>query len=142
MKKNFENTHYIFILYIMFLFLLTFSFYELKSRFYTKYYITEASITNYQQLTMILDSSIWNQLNKNKTIYIEGNRKQIHIQKVTRNLIKKNGKNYHQVIITTKLNSKYQLLDTVTVTIYQKKRSLLTIFEACWKGEKNARTKT
>ncbi len=141
MKKRFENYNSIFFLFILLIIFLMINISYLVSHSYKTYYKELATLKNYNTVELVLNTEVLNKLNKKKEIYIEGKKYKVKIQKVLRNILKKEKKHYHQVTLKINLKGKkYKLLEIFTVMIYDEKKSLLTIFSSCLKGEKNAKT--
>jgi len=131
MKNSYSFIYGVYFLFAFLLVVFTIYFYR---NCYKDYKIYSALIVNKNSLEFLIEEDSYQKLNKNKKVFIQGKQYHITIQKVVREILVKKGKKFHQVTISLTLSKRYQLLDTISLSIYESKRSLLTIFESCLKG--------
>ena len=131
MKSRYSLIYSAYFLFIFLLVVLAFYFYHTC---YKDYKIYSALIVNENSLEFLIEEDSYQKLNKNKKVFIQGKQYHVTIQKVVREILVKKGKKFHQVTVSLTLSNRYQLLDTVSLSIYESRRSLLTIFESCFKG--------
>jgi len=142
MKKKFENYNSSIYLFLLLILIIIISTIYLQNHSYKTYYKELATLKNDNTVELVLNTEVLNKLNKERKISIEGKTYKVKIQKVLRNILKKEKKYYHQVTLMINLKEKeYKLLEIFTVMIYDEKKSLLTIFTSCLKGEQNAEVK-
>lgn len=141
MKK--EDSYYqviYFVSLLFFLMLISFIIYSYHT-FYKNYQIYSAVVVDYDTLEFMIDDLVYRKLSKNKVISLEGKTYKIKIKKVIRDILKKKKKSYHQICIQLSLPKKYSLSEVLSITIYDDKRFLITIFKACLKGEENEKNR-
>ncbi len=143
MKKKLNNYQVIYTLFLLFSITCIVGIVKSYHTFYKVYRTYSATVTTKNTLEFIIEDDTYHKLNKNKEISIKGKIYRIKIQKIIRNIMEKEKEQYHQITITTIAPlDKYDLLEVITITIYDKKKSLISIFESCWKGEKNEKDGT
>ncbi len=81
---------------------------------------------------MIVDNKQLENIQKNKFIYLNSEKSKIKIISITKNIYIRRGINYHEVLLNIyNINEKTDL----NISIYNKKKSYITIFKDCWKEE-------
>lgn len=77
-------------------------------------------------------------LYKNKYLYFNGRRVKYSIEKITRNVIKKDNNKYNEVLINFKFSkNKYKDNDVINISIRNDKEPIINMFKMIWKGENN-----
>ncbi len=69
-------------------------------------------------------------LEKNNFVYLNSSRKKIEILSITKNIYKRDGEFYHQILL--KIN-KIKENTIINMSIPQKKRKLIILIKDCWK---------
>jgi len=68
-------------------------------------------------------------------IYIENHKKKKEVQNITKHVLKRNKKSYHYIKLKLNINKKYKTNDPISITIYNKKEKIISIFKTCWKED-------
>ena len=77
-------------------------------------------------------------LYKNKYLYFNGRRVKYSIEKITRNVIKKDNKKYNEVLINFQFSKKkYKDSDVISISIRNDKEPIINMFKIIWKGDNN-----
>ena len=133
MKRNYEANQLIittiFLYLVLFCFVVLFLF-KTKYREYSM--ITGILVTdNYVQT--IINYNDFKSLSSSKYLYIDNVRVKFRIISTKRNVIKKNNKLYHEVILRVKTPKKYKDNDSINLTIYNKRKKIINIFKSCFR---------
>ncbi len=135
MQKKFEKFQGSYFLFFLLLVCLFYSIFYLSQHFYKTYYVLSATVSYDNTIQFLANRDVLYELNKNKTIYIEGKKYRVSIQNIIRNILEKDSISYHQVELSVLLPDKYQVYDVIQIMIYDEEESLLTIFKSCLKGD-------
>lgn len=133
MKKNYEKNQLI--LSIAFFFFLievvvVVLFFKLE---YKKFDVLSATVITENYLSLYVDSYHLQKLKSNQHFYLENKKYFYEVIDVTRKIVKNKKKWYHEVIIRIELPKKYKDKDIVTISLYDRRKKIYTIFEAIWK---------
>lgn len=75
-------------------------------------------------------------LYKNKYLYFNGKRNKYSIEKITKNVIKKNNNKYNEVLLKFKFSKKkYKDNDVIDISIRRDKEPIIKMFKIIWRGE-------
>ena len=98
-------------------------------------YLTKEKIVNYKTLNAIVykkDLGILlvtqeerNNIYHNSILYIEDEKKKYQIKEDRGIVLKKNHKNYYELLIEFSIPKKYQKNDSITITVKERKKSIL-----------------
>lgn len=116
---------------IFFIFLLIFSF---RVSFIKIYHSIPGVVVGPNQVMVLLSSKDLSWLYHNRFVFISGKKRKFSIERVEKNLIKRDKKVYHQVFLEVSIPKKYLENDSITLVIYQKDCSFSSIFFDIWKG--------
>lgn len=135
MKRNYEkNSLLIFmILIFMFFLLITISIYFKKN--YRTYDVIESIVITDNYLKTYVDSKKLKKIKTGSKFYIDDktyNYKTIEIEK---NVMKKDNKKYHGIILETTIPRKYKDNDVVTISLLSNKKKIYKIFKKCWESD-------
>ncbi len=61
--------------------------------------------------------------------------KKFSIEKVHKNILKKDGQDYHEVIVKFNFSKKYKDNDVLNISLKKEKERLIDIFKIIWKEE-------
>ena len=77
-------------------------------------------------------------LYKNKYLYFNGKRIKYSIEKITKDVIKKDNNKYNEILINFKFSKKkYKDNDVINISIRNEKEPIINMFKIIWKGEIN-----
>lgn len=71
----------------------------------------------------------------NKYIYVGDYRKVFKRVSITRNILKRNKKSYHEVLIKFSFDKKYKVNDIIEISVVRGKISSISIFKIIWKED-------
>lgn len=133
MKKNYEKNQ--FILSITFLFLLVeiIIFILFMKLEYKSFEVLSSTVITENYLSLYVDSDNLKKLKSNQHFYIENKKYFYEIIDITRKVVKSKKDWYHEMIIRVELPKKYKDKDIVTISLYDKRKKIYTIFEVIWK---------
>ena len=77
-------------------------------------------------------------LYKNKYLYFNGKRIKYSIEKITKDVIKKDNNKYNEVLLKFKFSKKkYKDNDVIDISIRRDKESIIKMFKIIWRGDKS-----
>ena len=86
----------------------------------------------------IINNNEMNILYKNRYLYFNGKRIKFSIEKITKDVIKKDNNKYNEVLINFKFfKKKYKDNDAINISIRNEKEPIINMFKIIWKGEIN-----
>lgn len=85
-------------------------------------------------VSLIVSSKELSCFYKNHSVLVDGKKINFGIESEMRNVMKKDNKIYHQLVLNLKEVSKYKENDVVDLKIYQKSISFFQAFLEIWKG--------
>jgi len=86
----------------------------------------------------IINNDQMNIIYKNRYLYFNGKRTKYSIEKITKNVIKKDNKKYNEVVLNFKFSkNKYKDSDVIDISIRNNKEPIINMFKIIWKGENN-----
>ncbi len=85
-------------------------------------------------VSLIVGSKELSWFYKNHSVLVDGKKINFGIESEMRNVMKKDNKIYHQLVLNLKEVSKYKENDVVDLKIYQKSISFFQAFLEIWKG--------
>ena len=84
----------------------------------------------------IINNNEMNILYKNRYLYFNGKRIKYSIEKITKDVIKKDNSKYNEVVINFKFSKKkYKDNDVINISIRNEKEPIINMFKIIWKGE-------
>ena len=85
----------------------------------------------------IIDNDEMKIIYKNKYLYFNGNKIKYSIERITKDVIKKDNKKYNEVLLNFKFsNKKYKDNDVIDISIRSDREPIIEMFKIIWKGEK------
>lgn len=100
-----------------------------------KYSSITGVVTLDNQAMFILSSSDLSWLYHNNNVFFDGYKTKFSIDRVNSDIVKIDGKKYHQVFLNLNLKKKYKENETIVLALYQRSDSFITTFFTIWKGE-------
>ena len=84
----------------------------------------------------IINNEDMNTLYKSKYLYFNGKKISYSIEKITKNVIKKNDDKYNEALLNFKFSkNKYKDNDVINISIRNDKEPIINMFKVIWKGE-------
>ena len=84
----------------------------------------------------IINNDQMNIIYKNRYLYFNGKRIKYSIEKITKNVIKKDNNKYNEVVLNFKFSKKkYKDSDVIDISIRNNKEPIINMFKIIWKGE-------
>ena len=84
----------------------------------------------------IINNEDMNVLYKNKYLYFNGKKISYSIEKITKDVIKKDNNKYNEVLINFKFSKKkYKDNDVINISVRNEKEPIINMFKIIWKGE-------
>ena len=133
MKKTYEKDELIIITTFVFLIVVLILLLNLFSIRYRTYKVVDAIVINDKHIEVILMEEEYKLLKNSHYLYIDNKRYKKEITFVEKNVLKRNKKYYHEIILRVKLPNKYKDNDVLRITIYNNKEKVINIFKSCWK---------
>ena len=132
MKKKYEKNKLIiiicFIFFIIFFLFLLFIF----NKKIVVYKNISGVVFSDNIVTFLVDDSELKLFSKNKVFYFCGKRKKIKIKEINKDVLKRNGKNYHYVYLEVKIPKTYTVNDMFNISIVEKYKKCIEIFRIIW----------
>ena len=86
----------------------------------------------------IINNNEMNILYKNRYLYFNGKRIKYSIEKITKDVIKKDNNKYNEVILNFKFsNKKYKDNDVIDISLRNDREPIINMFKIIWKGDNN-----
>ena len=84
----------------------------------------------------IINNEDMNVLYKTKFLYFNGKKISYSIEKITKDVIKKDNNKYNEVLINFKFSKKkYKDNDVINISVRNEKEPIINMFKIIWKGE-------
>ena len=135
--RNYERLNLIIFLVIILIFfeiIFIFTIFSKKNELYISY---SGVVMKNNIGLFIINNSDMNILYKNRYLYFNGKKIKYSIEKITKSVIKKDGKKYNEVLINFKFsNKKYKDKDVIDISIRDDKEPIIYMFKKIWEGEK------
>lgn len=136
MKKNYEKT--LLINLVIFSFIVVEIVIVIMGFFkeYRSYKVISTIMITDNYIKTYLDDYDFNLIKKINYFYIDNRKTKYRLVDVSKNVINKNNKFYHEIIFGVKLSKKYKDNDVVMISIYDKKYKIYNIFKKCLEDDK------
>ncbi len=135
MKKKYEANQLLFISVFILLLVYLLFINILFNNYFTKYISISGVVKNDTTVDIFLTSHDLKYLKANHYVFIDSKKYSKEITEITRNVLKKDNHNYHELKIKIKLDKKYKVNDNIILRVAEKKEKIYKIFRACWKEE-------
>lgn len=128
----FGSVHFFTVIMFFFLFLLIFI--SIRIQVIRNYSSISSVVSSKNQVMVILTDDELSWLYRNSYLYVDGKKKKYSIDRVQKNVIKRNNLVYHQVFLSLPISNHYEENDSVSLYIYQDSLSFWSLFFRVWKG--------
>ncbi len=119
-----------FILALMFVLITMFSFND-HIRIYK---VINASVIKDNLVEALVTDKELKTIYHNKYLFVDKKKRLIKIERIDRNILKRESKNYHNVLLKVNLNSKVKTNDLVALLFFDKKVDVISMIKIVWKG--------
>ena len=117
MKKKYEKNKLIIIIcFIFFIIIFLFLLFIFNKKIVVYKNISGVVFSD-NIVTFLVDDSELKLFSKNKVFYFCGKRKKIKIKEINKDVLKRNGKNYHYVYLEVKIPKTYTVNDMFNISI-------------------------
>ena len=127
----------IFLIIILFIFEIVFIISIINNK--NELYVSYSGVVMKSNLGLfIINNNEMNILYKNRYLYFNGKRIKYSIEKITKDVIKKDNNKYNEILINFKFSKKkYKDNDVINISIRNEKEPIINMFKIIWKGEIN-----
>lgn len=135
MKKSYENFSKVFFSFIAFIVSIFLVIIILINKKIVLYEMFNGVLFNEDIIVLVLNNEELKLFNKNKVLYVKGEKKKFEIIKIDKDILEREGKKYNQVYIKINISNLYKVNDVVNISIMNKCVSSLKIFNIIWEGD-------
>ncbi|MBQ3422877.1 MAG: hypothetical protein IJH34_14755 [Romboutsia sp.] len=135
MKKKYQDET-IFVIVVVVFILITILLLTATKIKYDHYKSLIGSMYNIDMIKLIVDDNELALINKSRYLYLKNHKQKYKRISVTRNVLKKEKHNYHEIIIKTKLPKRIKTSDYVTISFFEEKESIYELIKKIWKEKK------
>lgn len=139
MKLKYECNQFVISIIVIFIIMELYFIIYMYSNKVRIYKITNSVVKSDKLIELVVNDQELKSLSSYKYIYIDNKRYLKNQNSLTKNILRRNSKYYHQLVLELELEKKYKVNDVIMITIYDKKEKIISIFKTCWKenNEKN-----
>ncbi|MBQ3435484.1 MAG: hypothetical protein IJH13_00440 [Bacilli bacterium] len=135
MKKKYQDET-IFVIVVLVFIVITILIFSATKIKYDHYKVIIGSMYNEDMLKLIVNDDELALLNKSKYLYLKDHKQKYEPISVTRNVLKKDKHNYHEIIIKTKLPKRIKTSDYVNISFFVKKENVYELLKKIWKEKR------
>lgn len=135
MKKNYETNQLIISIAFIFITVSNILLINIFLKRYRTYKTIDSIVITDNYVQAIITDEELKLLRSSNYLYIDNERLKMRIVSIEKNLLTRNKKKYHEVIIKVQFKKIYKDNDYIKLTIYDKKEKIINIFKSCWKEE-------
>lgn len=135
MKKKYQDET-IFVIVVLAFIVITILIFSATKIKYDHYKVLIGSMYNEDMLKLIVTDDELVLLNKSKYLYLKDHKQKYEPISVTRNVLKKDKHNYHEIIIKTKLPKRIKTSDYVNISFFVKKENVYELLKKIWKEKR------
>lgn len=130
--KNYEKTFLINFLSILIIIVFIVSLLLFKIKFIRTYSSISSTVVKNNLIYFLADDKQLSYLHNNKYFIANGKKYLINIEQINKNVIKRNEKNYHSVLLKVNLNKKYKENDFIKILLFNKKIDVYSMIKTVW----------
>lgn len=135
MKKKYQDET-IFVIVVLVFIVITILIFSATKIKYDHYKVLIGSMYNENMLKLIVNDDELALLNKSKYLYLKDHKQKYEPISVTRNVLKKDKHNYHEIIIKTKLPKRIKTSDYVNISFFIRKENVYELLKKIWKEKR------
>ena len=135
MKKRYENFENIVLFSILTLLLIFISIFFINQKRLITYKVFSAVYYDKNIICLVVSNDDVNLFFKNKKLFIDSNKISFEIERVDKDILKREGDIYSSVYIKANISNMYKINDGIEVSIMNKKINIFNIFKIIWEGD-------
>ena len=135
MKKRYENFENIVLFSILTLLLIFISIFFINQKRLITYKVFSAVYYDKNIICLVVSNDDVNLFFKNKKLFIDSNKISFEIERVDKDILKREGDIYSSVYIKTNISNMYKINDGIEVSIMNKKINIFNMFKIIWEGD-------
>lgn len=131
--KNYEKTFLINFVSILIIIVFIISLFLFKIKFIRIYSPISSTVVKNNLIYFLADDKQLSYLHNNKYFIANGKKYLINIEQINKNVLKRNEKNYHSVLLKVNLNKKYKENDFIKILLFNKKIDAYSMIKTVWR---------
>lgn len=131
--KNYEKTFLINFLSILIIIVFIVSLLLFKIKFIRTYSSISSTVVKNNLIYFLADDKQLSYLHNNKYFIANGKKYLINIEQINKNVLKRNEKSYHSVLLKVNLNKKYKENDFLKILLFNKKIDVYSMIKTVWR---------
>ena len=135
MKKRYENFENIVLFSILTLLLIFISIFFINKKRLITYKVFSAVYYDENIICLVVSNDDVNLFFKNKKLFIDSNKISFEIERIDKDILKREGDIYSSVYIKANISNMYKINDGIEVSIMNKKINIFNIFKIIWEGD-------
>lgn len=135
MKKRYENFENIVLFSILTLLLIFISIFFISKKRLITYKVFSAVYYDKNIICLVVSNDDVNLFFKNKKLFIDSNKISFEIERVDKDILKREGDIYSSVYIKANISNMYKINDGIEVSIMNKKINIFNMFKIIWEGD-------
>lgn len=135
MKKRYENFENIVLFSILTLLLIFISIFFINQKRLITYKVFSAVYYDKNIICLVVSNDDVNLFFKNKKLFIDSNKISFEIERVDKDILKREGDIYSSVYIKANISNMYKINDGIEVSIMNKKINIFNMFKIIWEGD-------
>ena len=135
MKKRYEIFENIVLFSILTLLLIFISIFFINQKRLITYKVFSAVYYDKNIICLVVSNDDVNLFFKNKKLFIDSNKISFEIERVDKDILKREGDIYSSVYIKANISNMYKINDGIEVSIMNKKINIFNMFKIIWEGD-------
>ncbi|MBQ3511301.1 MAG: hypothetical protein IJA30_03300 [Bacilli bacterium] len=135
MKKRYENFENIVLFSILTLLLIFISIFFINQKRLITYKVFSAVYYDKNIICLVVSNDDVNLFFKNKKLFIDSNKISFEIERIDKDILKREGDIYSSVYIKANISNMYKINDGIEVSIMNKKINIFNMFKIIWEGD-------
>lgn len=135
MKRNYEKNSLLIIMVFIFVIFLIMTIVIYLRKNYRMYEKIEAVVITNNYVKSYIDSRMLEKLKSSSKFYIDNRIYNYKIIEINKNVMKKDNKKYHGILMEVKIPNKYKDNDTLVISVFGNKNKIYNMFKKCWESD-------
>ena len=135
MKKRYESFESIVLFSTLILFLIFISIFFINQKRLITYKIFSAVYYDKNIIVLVVSNDDVNLFFKNKKLFIDSNKISFEVERIDKDILKREGDIYSSVYIKVNISNMYKINDGIEVSIMNKKINIFNMFKIIWEGD-------
>lgn len=127
MKKAYEKNQGILVCSFLFVILVLILVFVSAGKNYRTYYTLNTVVTGEEMVELIVDDDLIEKLRKISFAYLNNEKKTVNVQSIEENILIREDRSYHHVILELELPEHYKQKDSVPIVVYGDRQSLFSL---------------